>query len=164
MCAQSCCVTACPGRDMTALYLLQHQDVALPCMLLITSSLLEIHVSSWERICASNWQVWRWTVVIYWILTVRLRHAQIHGLRNNTQPLPLKHFRAVSRQTCRQEHTSWMLQTLHSLVPLSNTRISSRSKRNFQSSQKSGSRVAEWLNRAQGPEELLCSRTIMLVQ
>lgn len=50
-----------------------------------------------------------------------------HDLRNNTQPLPLKHFKATSRQTCRQEHTTWMLQTLHSIAPLPNTRISSQS-------------------------------------
>lgn len=87
----------------------------------------------------------------------------LHDLRNNTQPLCLKHLKAISRQTCRQEHTSWMLQTLHSIAPLSNTWISSWSERNFQTSQKSVCRVAGWLNRAQGQEELLFWRTIMLV-
>lgn len=124
---------------------------------------MEIHVSSWARVCASNWQLWRWTMVIYWILTVRLRHYHTSWLeKQHAAPSP-QTFQGNFRQTCRQEHRSWMLQTLHSIAPLLNTRISLRSKSNFQSSQKSVCRVAEWLNRAQGPEEPLFSRTIMLV-
>lgn len=126
MSAQSCCVTVCPGRDTTALHLLEHQDVALPCTLLTTSLLLEIHDSSWERSwerscfqvgkekCNSNWQLWRWTVVIYWILTVRFRHSQTSWLeKQHAAPSPQispGHFKADLQAGT---HTSWMLQTFH---------------------------------------------------
>lgn len=75
---------------MTALHLLQHLDVALPC---ISSSPL----CCWKytipagkgsaQLC--RWQLWRWTMVIYWILTVRLRHSHTSWLeKQHAAPSP----------------------------------------------------------------------------
>lgn len=163
MSAQSCCVTVCPERDMTALHLLQHQGVALPCKLFITSLLLETHVTAGKgsALLFVNCGGEPWLSIASWLPGLEI--PILLDLRNNKHPLPLKHFKAISRQTYRQEHTGWKLQTLHSIAPQLSTKITSWSERNFQSFQNSFCVVAEWLKRAQGPEEWLFSRPVMLV-